>query len=182
MVPRIYASRERASSAETAGEGGVADDDAIAIVGIGLSWGECSDRRAFLEQWFAVDSRAENDAAIELRRDELQIDMAGLGIPPNDLRQTLAQQLVVLTAATDAAAEVKPFVRERAAAYVGMGVDAEVARYGARWRSNEYGGDAALRDAIVPALESAGVIGTMPNIVTNRIHTKYSKVKLKTGK
>ena len=149
-----------------------ADDDAIAVVGIGLTVGDCANQRAFLARWFGVTNPADDVLAAETRMSELEIEMAGLGIPPNDLRQTLAQQLAVLTAATQAAAEVAPLVSERAAAYVGMGVDAEIARYGARWRLGDHADDseAAVRDAIVPALESAGVIGTMPNIVTNRIN------------
>ena len=64
----------------------------------------------------------------------------------------------------------------RTGVLVGMGADPEVARWGARWRLASWSGLtdgplAAARDAMVPALISAGVVGTMPNIPANRIQT-----------
>jgi 3-oxoacyl-(acyl-carrier-protein) synthase len=62
------------------------------------------------------------------------------------------------------------------AVLVGMGCDAEVSRYGARWRLANEGADAAslkiARDGIVPVLQSSGVVGTMPNIPANRINSQ----------
>ncbi|MDT7787745.1 MAG: hypothetical protein QOF58_6164 [Pseudonocardiales bacterium] len=78
---------------------------------------------------------------------------------------TLAQQLLVLEAAREAVKGVE-LPRERTMVLVGMGCDAEVARYGARWRA-----DLAGRDGVVPALTSAGVVGTMPNISANRLNS-----------
>ena len=63
-----------------------------------------------------------------------------------------------------------------------MGCDPEVARYGARWRmagwATELGVDdagwlKAARDAIVPVLGSASVLGTMPNIPANRLNSQF---------
>lgn len=57
-----------------------------------------------------------------------------------------------------------------------MGCDAEVARYGTRWRFAQRDADAAwlatARDGIVPVLQSGGVVGTMPNIPANRINSQ----------
>ena len=67
-----------------------------------------------------------------------------------------------------------------------MGCDPEVARYGARWRVAEWvaawadgAGDAvdpqwlaAARDAFQSGLKAAGVVGTMPNIVANRLNSQ----------
>jgi 3-hydroxymyristoyl/3-hydroxydecanoyl-(acyl carrier protein) dehydratase/malonyl CoA-acyl carrier protein transacylase len=52
---------------------------------------------------------------------------------------------------------------------VGMGCDAEVARYGARWRAPVMA-ERPDPDAFAPVLESATVIGTMPNIIANRLN------------
>ena len=58
----------------------------------------------------------------------------------------------------------------------GIGCDPEVSRYGARWRMAEYARalpDAereALRDAFVASLRAEGVLGTMPNVVANRVN------------
>ena len=145
--------------------------DPIAIVGVGTVVGRCANRNEFTNLVFGVGDRARSDASAA-RMDELELEIAGLGIPPNDLHQTLAQQVAVLKAGLDATEGVSTFVRERAAAYVGMGVDAEVARYGARWRLHKLVREEsdALRDAIIPVLRPAGVVGTMPNIVTNRLN------------
>ncbi|MBT6176176.1 MAG: 3-hydroxyacyl-[acyl-carrier-protein] dehydratase FabA, partial [Deltaproteobacteria bacterium] len=64
---------------------------------------------------------------------------------------------------------------------MGMGCDPEVARYGARWRLKDWatrlGLDKSqlqtLQDEIVPVLESPGVLGTMPNIVANRLSSQF---------
>ncbi|HEY2948370.1 MAG TPA: beta-ketoacyl synthase N-terminal-like domain-containing protein [Micromonosporaceae bacterium] len=98
------------------------------------------------------------------RRESVDVAMDGLRFPPLDLKQTLAQQLLVLEAAREAVTGLD-LPRERTMVLVGMGADPEVARYGARWRA-----PAELRDGITPVLRSAGVLGTMPNLVANRLN------------
>ena len=146
--------------------------DAIAIVGVGALIGECSNRREVVERLFGKSDHADDSVMMATRTKEIEIDITRLGIPPNDLKQTLAQQIAVLKVGLEAVEGISTLVRERTAAYVGMGVDAEVARYGARWRNAPKPGVQRnpVGDAIVPALESAGVIGAMPNIVTNRLN------------
>jgi len=158
----------------------------VAIVGVGVVAAGCPDRAAFSEALLSGASCLKGGAngLMEGRIGEFEVDIAALGIPPNDLRQTLPQQLLVLDAGCQAAAEVASLPRERTGVYVGMGVDPEVARYGARWRLAEWapalGYDASseahadwlerARDGVVGVLEAAGVIGTMPNIVANRLN------------
>ncbi len=150
----------------------------VAIVGVGVVAAECSDRAAFSEAWLsgARCVKPGADGNLEGRIDAFDVNIAGLGIPPNDLQQTLPQQLLMLDAGGQAAAEVATLPRERTGVYVGMGTDPEVARYGARWRlANEARlseGDALAqaRDGVVSVLKSAGVIGSMPNIVANRLN------------
>ena len=119
--------------------------------------------------------RPEADGAIVL-------DPAALRFPPRDLEQTLGQQLLLMAAAGRALARVPDLPHRSTGVIVGMGCDPEVARYGARWR----GGDWArrwgakgstflneLRGGFVSPLQAAGVLGTMPNIVANRINSAF---------
>ncbi len=94
--------------------------------------------------------------------DALPIDPLAVGVPPNDLKQTLPQQLLQLSVA----AQLGDAVPKDGAVgvFVGMGVDPSVARFGARWRHGE---------GFIEPLTAAGVIGTMPNIPTNRINRYF---------
>lgn len=111
----------------------------------------------------------------------VELPLLGLRFPPADLHQTLGQQTALLAAADEALRRLPPLPRERTAVYVGMGADAEVARYGWRWRLPAWGralGLAAaavtpLREAGQAVLQSAGVVGTMPNIPANRINSQF---------
>ena len=108
------------------------------------------------------------------------VDLEGLRFPPNDLKEALPQQLLVLDAVREATAGAGELPLARTGVFVGMGTDAEVARYGARWRLSEvaaargWSADALqrARDAVIPVLTSAGVVGTMPNIPANRVNVQ----------
>ncbi|MCB9117196.1 MAG: beta-ketoacyl synthase [Caldilineaceae bacterium] len=119
--------------------------------------------------------------------DTFDINLAGLRFPPNDLKHTLPQQLLILEVARRLAAAHPELPVERTSVYIGMGCDAEIARYSMRWRLDEWASqwDAAgepvsaewiaeARAALIPGLEAAGVIGTMPNIPTNRINAQLN--------
>jgi 3-oxoacyl-(acyl-carrier-protein) synthase/3-hydroxymyristoyl/3-hydroxydecanoyl-(acyl carrier protein) dehydratase/1-acyl-sn-glycerol-3-phosphate acyltransferase len=118
-------------------------------------------------------------APFEGRHDDVTVALAGLKFPPRDFEATLAQQTLLLEVAREVAARVE-LPRERTGVFVGMGADAEVARYGLRWRlagiADAMGAPAgwleAARDAVVPVLEAAGVVGTMPNIPANRVSSQ----------
>lgn len=66
--------------------------------------------------------------------------------------------------------------RESTMMLAGMGCDPEVARYGARWRATEHPGDAGylerVRSAFAEPLTATSVVGTMPNIVANRLNAQ----------
>jgi hypothetical protein len=68
-----------------------------------------------------------------------------------------------------------------------MGCDPEIARYSMRWRLDEWASQWAVagqpvtptwvadaKAALIPGLEAAGVIGTMPNIPANRINAQLN--------
>jgi len=108
--------------------------------------------------------------------------LAGLRFPPKDLEETLPQQLLLLAAAREAVEQVASTLpRERTSVVVGMQCDAEIARHGARWRvagwAEALGASqdwvSGARDGFVPLLGAAGVIGAMPNIVSNRLNSQF---------
>ena len=155
----------------------------LAIVGIGVRASDCTGAKAFTKALLAGETRlqAGPDGELEGRCEALGIDIGELGIPPADLRQTLIQQLLMLEVGREAMAAVASLAKEKTGVFVGMGTDAEVARYGARWRVEDWleslgagsAGIDELRDAVIPALEAAGVVGTMPNIPANRLNRHF---------
>ena len=109
---------------------------------------------------------------------DITLPLERLKFPPRDLQQTLAQQLLLLDAAFEATDGIE-LPHERTAVLVGSQSDPEVCRYGARWRVADWFADrgadwvAKARDAIVPVLQSAGVVGNMPNIPANRVGSQF---------
>ncbi len=150
----------------------------VAIVGVGAMLGDTTGAAAAARAVFGAEPWS-------ARRTEVSVALDGLRFPPRDLAQTLPQQLMVLECAREATVGLA-LPRERTGVFVGMGCDAEVSRYGARWRLAEWadawthrtgatppgGWLAAARDAVAPKLEAAGVVGTMPNIPANRINSQ----------
>lgn len=143
----------------------------IALVGLGCRVAAAGDRAAFTESLFSASDL--RDAHGEGRMEAVQLDLAGLRFPPRDLQRSLPQQLAVLEAAREALAETAPVAAERCGVIVGMEPDAEVARYGSRWRLPADTGRTVERDAIVPALDAAAVIGCMPNVPANRLNAQF---------
>lgn len=145
-----------------------ARESAVAIVGIGARVGQGDSAADLARSVFTGQA----DLAA---RESVAVALTGLRFPPKDLQQSLAQQTLVLEAAREAAQGIS-LPRERTAVLVGMGCDAEVARYGTRWRLAQASTDAAwlasARDGIVPVLQSGGVVGTMPNIPANRLNSQ----------
>ncbi|MFK8001753.1 MAG: beta-ketoacyl synthase N-terminal-like domain-containing protein, partial [Polyangiales bacterium] len=109
------------------------------------------------------------------RAESVSLPMRGLRFPPNDLKHTLAQQTLLLAAAFEAL-EGLELPTARTGVYVGMSCDADVTRYGARWRAKDWSrqlGESIEGDAFIHGLKSAGVIGTMPNIPANRLSSQF---------
>ncbi|MFJ8751508.1 beta-ketoacyl synthase N-terminal-like domain-containing protein [Streptomyces sp. NPDC102441] len=112
----------------------------------------------------------------------IAVELTGLCFPPSGLERTVRHQLLVLEAAREAARAVS-LPRERTMVVIGMGVDPEVARAGARWRVPYWLEQAAVpggtlppagssRDTFVPPMTAEGVVGSMPNLVASRISTQ----------
>ena len=105
---------------------------------------------------------------------DVALRLKGLGFPPADLRQALPQQLLLLRALQRVAPSLEGIDKSRVGVFIGADVDPAGARHGCRWRLDAWLGRPATvaeRDAVVPALEAAGVIGTMPNMPANRLNS-----------
>jgi len=141
--------------------------DDLAIVACELSVGEAGDSAAILRVLMGREAPSR-------RVRDLQLAVRGLGFPPADLRHALPQQLLVLRAAQRLKPAIEGLDRSRVGVFIGADVDPAGARHGCRWRLDhwlQHAATAAERDAVVPALEAAGVLGTMPNMPANRINS-----------
>ncbi|GAB2661891.1 beta-ketoacyl synthase N-terminal-like domain-containing protein [Nocardia goodfellowii] len=97
----------------------------------------------------------------------VDVDLEGLRFPPKDLRETLPQQVMMMEAAREAVAS-RQLPADRTMVLIGMGIDAEIARYCARARLTAAGDSA--RDSIGGPLTPAGGVGCMANITANRLN------------
>ncbi|WP_406411674.1 beta keto-acyl synthase [Streptomyces halstedii] len=111
---------------------------------------------------------------------EIAVGLTDLCFPPLTLQRTVRHQLLVLEAAREAVRSLS-LPRERTMVVIGTGVDPEVARAGARWRVPYWleraGGvpgtsTVSAQDAFGPPMNAEGVVGTLPNLVANRISTQ----------
>jgi len=101
-------------------------------------------------------------------RTQVAIGLAGLRFPPRDLAQTLPQQSLLLDAAREAAAgTILPKASHRGAQ---SGWDATRRSPGTsgRWRT-PYPLDA---DVYTAELAASDVVGTMPNMIANRVNVQ----------
>jgi len=130
----------------------------IALINLGMSWGSAEGVEEVLAALKA-------GAPGSYQTKEISLAIKGLRFPPQDLRETLPQQLMMLRCALEAIEEPLP---EETGVFVGMGADPAVCRYGLRWRGE--GGDP---EEIIPVLSSAGVLGCMPNILANRLNSQF---------
>ncbi len=160
----------------------------IAIVGLAAMAADVADTGTFTRVLFAGESRlqplsddptAGHAGKAAGRTETIELPLKGLGFPPNDLRQTLPQQLLLLATARQAMDGLEgELPKPRTGVMIGMRCDAEIARYGLRWRLADWGRNLApawvekARDSVVAGLQAAGVVGTMPNMTANRLNSQ----------
>jgi acyl transferase domain-containing protein/3-hydroxymyristoyl/3-hydroxydecanoyl-(acyl carrier protein) dehydratase len=147
--------------------------DPIAISAIGVIAGESVGLPDFVRR--LVEGRGWEST----RTKEVALSMTGLGFPPNDLQESLAQQTSILAVVDEVLGQVGGLNPDRTGVYVGMCVDPEAARHGLRVRLRELlstdidlGGWREANSEAARHLTAAGVIGCMPNIPANRIHAQ----------
>ena len=110
-------------------------------------------------------------------KNKIFLSAAALAFPPNDLKEALGQQLVLLNLLPEIQHVIEDVKSDRAGIFIGMQTDSEVCRYGLRWRMPglDPGGLVSDIDAeITPSLTAAGVIGKMPNVPANRISNQLN--------
>lgn len=154
-------------------------DGGIAIVGLGLLVGDGNDTASVAEHLVKNQPipRRDGSGAVRARMAEVCLDLTQTRFPPTDLKQTLPQQIALLGAAMNVGDLIKDLPPDRTSVIVGMGCDAEVTRFGVRWRLAGEIDDpdqlTAARDAVVQGWTAAGVVGAMPNIVANRLNSQF---------
>ncbi|MEE8525578.1 MAG: beta-ketoacyl synthase N-terminal-like domain-containing protein, partial [Thermoanaerobaculia bacterium] len=172
-------SRERLSAIAARGQPEERPAAPIAVVGMAVTAADRDGLEGFARTVLEGESRLEQrpDGSLAGAAKPVELRLAGLSFPPRDLDQTLPQQILLLRTAQQAMATVETQLPpERTAVLAGMGCDVEVARWGVRWRLG--GGELPLsgeelrraRDGVVPELRPEGVMGTMPNMVANRLN------------
>ncbi|MFT7521899.1 MAG: acyl transferase domain-containing protein, partial [Kiritimatiellia bacterium] len=157
-------------------QGDSPSDEPIAIVAM-ASRTAAGPQMAQLEA--VLNERSSVVSGIGARIDHVDIPLLGLGFPPSDLDHALGQQLAVLQAGREALANTT-VQHKTTGVYIGMGCDPEISRYGTRarlaGRLHDAGVDVrsdwldSARSAISGPLQSAGVLGCMPNILANRLN------------
>ena len=150
-----------------------ASDEAVAIVGMSVATGAAPDLRSFARKLFN-DCSAAPDTQASRHCESIELPARSLRFPPRDLERTLPQQLLALRTAMGAVADAGSIEGERVTVLMGMQCDAEIARSGARWRLPDLAPGAEITgDDLYPELVAAPVVGTMPNIVANRINSHF---------
>ncbi|MET0492717.1 MAG: beta-ketoacyl synthase N-terminal-like domain-containing protein, partial [Actinoplanes sp.] len=96
-------------------------------------------------------------------RDTIDLTVTGLRFPPRDLERAHAQQVLLLATAREATGGMR-LPRDRTMVVAGMGTDPEVCRYPVARR--------AAPGAEGDELTGADVLGTMPNLVANRLNVQ----------
>ena len=154
---------------------------AVAIVGLGIQAADIKGKGEFVRVIFEGESRLkETELGQAGKTDSIELSLKGLNFPPRDLEETLPQQLITLAVVNEALEDLAVLPGENTGVLIGMQCDAEIARYGLRWRLGELKKDEYTpeelekeRDGIISALESASVIGAMPNVPANRVNARY---------
>ena len=151
----------------------------IAIVGIGINAASAIGQQAFTDALLTNSSCLDDNGLGTMP--PIALDLTTQKFPPSDLEKTLAQQLAMLAVTHEAIANTNTLQSKTTGVYVGMGTDAEAARFGIRWRiatrgsawgqSDDWINNA--RDHVGPVLDAPAVLGTMPNIVANRLNSQF---------
>jgi acyl transferase domain-containing protein/3-hydroxymyristoyl/3-hydroxydecanoyl-(acyl carrier protein) dehydratase len=150
----------------------------VAVVGLGLRTGRDADAVAFGRRILGGQA-----GAPAFEADVLALAARQLTFPPAELRKALGQQLVLLEVARHALQTVAELDPARTGVFIGMQTDPRVCRHAVRIRWPDLmqeagkagqGTGPAATDVVSEALDSAAVIGKMPNITANRLSNQMN--------
>lgn len=150
--------------------------DKIAIVGIEVMAASANNKNEF---WDAVLNNRPAHHTMG-RIDSLELPIQETHFQPNDLKQTLGQQLLILKVVQQLLNNVNIIDLEKTSAFIGMQCDAEQCHHVLRWRlptlfpqaSQDWlqRASAQIGDRLGPAY----ALGAMPNVVTNRLNAQFN--------
>lgn len=155
-------------------------NEPIAVIGIGVVTGRSANTEQFIETCAAAHGRRESHNRLTVMGDRLSF-------PPNDLRKALPQQLLIFQAALEALEQIGELPPDKTGFFIGMQCDSEIVRHFARIRMRQWARDwarkegaalsesmlEACRDGLAPGLDSATVLGMLPNIPANRLQKHF---------
>ncbi|MGA1869675.1 MAG: beta-ketoacyl synthase N-terminal-like domain-containing protein [bacterium] len=154
-------------------------DDKIAVVGIGVHTHITEDVSEFSRLLFTAKDFIQYNNTYST----IKINSKDIVFPPNDLKNTLAQQLILIKVAKEALKGVKN-ITDKTGIYIGMGADPEINSHSLRFRladilsSNGIEVDmeclSRVKDMIIPPLHASRVVGTMPNMPANRLNYQFN--------
>ncbi|MFT7686648.1 MAG: acyl transferase domain-containing protein/3-hydroxymyristoyl, partial [Candidatus Azotimanducaceae bacterium] len=104
--------------------------------------------------------------------EQISLSAKSLAFPPNDLKEALGQQLILLELLPHLEDSIKKIDSHRMGVFIGMQTDSEVCRYGLRWRLEDLDPRAKnidLDKEIASSPNASSVIGKMPNVPANRL-------------
>lgn len=149
----------------------------VAVVGIEIQTEKIANTEEYLRHLLGKKM-------ISSEMKEITFNAKKLSSPPNDLKFTMSQQLLLLRTAENLLDKGIKLDKNSTGVFIGMGADAEVNRYGFRKRIGELlqaggiSGDlydtSQLEETICPILNAPTVLGTMPNIPANRINHHFN--------
>lgn len=140
-------------------------DEELAVVAVAVRTHRAATTAEFVAQLFASEPPRGPMVA------ELEMTMAECAFPPKDLQRTTGGQLLMLATAQEAIARVAELPRAATTVFVGGSPESRLGRSSVRLRWEDFGLEAAAREALHPPLDFAATIGALPNLPANRVNS-----------
>ncbi|HIG43699.1 MAG TPA: beta keto-acyl synthase [Gammaproteobacteria bacterium] len=133
--------------------------------------------RGLFDEIHNSSSTTESDPGESLDSNHISLNAKNLAFPPNDLKEALGQQLILLDLLPEVQTGIEQIESSRTGIFIGMQTDSEVCRYGLRWRIQDLDPAASTIDLdaeIASSPNASSVIGKMPNVPANRLSNQLN--------